>query len=325
MSETPQRETAEMPFLDHVEVLRGHILRALGWLLVGMIGGFAAHGWILRALETPYIKACESLDKTPKLLVLTPTEGLMISLYTAFIGGLVISCGLVFREMWLFIRPGLYDKEKRWIKYLIPGSVLLFLAGVVFCYWIAPRGLIFLIRWNDRLGLETELRIGWYLTFVIRLMLAFGIVFQLPLVMMFLAMAEMVTARQMLSKWRHAVIIILIASAIITPTWDVVTLLALSLPVVGLYMLSVVLAMVVEWRRRRRRRAEPAPLQPPADTVPMGPAIPRDMGVPPTEEELAAERQRVEELYAAAEEDYHTDLDVEESPDDDAAAEGFEE
>jgi sec-independent protein translocase protein TatC len=181
---------------------------------------------------------------------LSAQEAFMIWLKAAFVCGLVIASPFMFWQIWQFVAAGLYPHEKRYVHIYLPFSLILFLAGAATAFFIAFRYVLrFLFGFNAAMGIDVDPRISEWLSFVLLLPLGFGVAFQLPLVMLFLYRIGIFTIEAYLSKWRIAVLIIFVASMILTPTADPITMLLMAVPLTALYFLGIALC---KWMPRNK-------------------------------------------------------------------------
>lgn len=244
-------EDQEMTFWEHLEVLRWHIVRMVVYVVVAAAACWIFREQLLTVLRYPAeagARAAGIEDFTFRIF--ETAGGIILMVQISLVAGLVAASPLIFMELWLFVRPALEPHERRFVYAVVPLASLLFLGGVAFCYWIAPRAFAFFFRFNQSLGVDVELTLQPYLYFLMRLLLVFGLAFELPLVLTFLAAVGLVTRAGLLSWWRHAVVIIFCFAAIATPTTDPATMTFLAAPMVVLYVLSVLLAGLVEKKRR---------------------------------------------------------------------------
>jgi sec-independent protein translocase protein TatC len=244
----PGSNAGEMPFLDHLEELRWRAL----WCLLAVAGG-AIVGFILvdrmHAMEL-LIRPIEPFLDGGKLKYLSPTDPFFVTLKLSLIAGLVLASPIVIYQVWSFLAPALLPSEKRVIVPALYMGVVLFLAGVAMSYeLVLPMTLRFTMGFQTEF-LEQSIVIGPYMAMVTRLLLAFGIVFELPVVILILSALGLVTPEFLASKRRHAIAGIAILAAVLTPG-DVITVtLMMMAPLVLLYELSIVLSRVVVRRRR---------------------------------------------------------------------------
>ena len=222
------------PFLDHLEELRRRLLRCFLWAAVGTALAWRLTPDILRELVRP----------VGQLVYLSPVEPFTVRLQVAFWGGLAFSFPLLAWEGWGFLRPALRSIERWSALILLPLSVALFLIGAWFGWkLLLPAALKILFAFGA--GVMTPmLTVGNYVSFASWLIVGCGLVFQVPLVILFLTRIGLVKAQTLLRQWRLAIIGILIVAAILTPTPDIFTQLLLAAPLGILYLLSAGLALL---------------------------------------------------------------------------------
>jgi sec-independent protein translocase protein TatC len=237
----------EMSLWDHLEELRRVILSSLAAVTVGAFAVYAVSGRILEFLVAETVGQAQFLR---------PTEGFMARLKLSLLLGLVLTLPFVFFQIWTFIVPGLLKKERRAVVPLAFFSTLLFLGGIAFSsFLLTPTMVRFLVGFSSE-HITANLSISYLLDFFIKMGLACGLLFQLPLVIAILSMFEVLTPEFLMQKWRHAVVVILIISAVVTPS-DAASQLALAAPVMVLYAASIVVSKLI-WRRKLKERREAA-------------------------------------------------------------------
>lgn len=227
----------DMPFLDHLEELRRRLIKAV--LAVVVMSGVAFYfaDTLVRVMIHP-------LGPDIKLHITEVTGSFYAYFKIALIFGVVGALPIVFYQLWGFIAPGLYRKEKSMILPLILISTLLFAIGAGFCYfWVLPFALKFLIGFSGDL-FSPIITVGSYISFAGMLLLAFGFGFQLPVVAYLLGKAGLIASRTLAKGRRYAIVIILIVAAILTPTPDVFTQCLLAVPLYFLYEVSIVVVRV---------------------------------------------------------------------------------
>jgi len=233
-----------MPFLDHLEELRQRLLKCIFSILLFSFVSYFFAKQIMKILLRPY-------PKEEKLIFLAPTEGFITYIKISIFVGIILSLPVIFYQLWKFIAPGLYKKERRYIPLIVFFSTLFFLIGALFCYFIIiPFGLNFLLGFSAD-QLEPNIQIKEYLKFVTLLIMVFGIIFELPLLSYFLTKMELLTPEFMRSKRRYGIVIIFIIAAILTPP-DVVTQLFLAGPLIILYEISIWVSKIVVLRKSRK-------------------------------------------------------------------------
>ena len=243
----PERESAldeqdaggKMSFLDHLDELRRRILYAVGSVLVGFLIAiffvFDIFNFVMRPMQ-------QLLPAGQTLIYTDPTEAFMLHVKLALIAGLIIAGPLVFTQVWLFIAPGLYAHEKKLAIPFIAMSSFLFALGAAFSHYM-----VFPITWRFFVGFTNDIltfmpRVEPAFSIYLRLVLALGITFQLPTLVLFLARMGMITPRFMIRNFKYAVLIIMIAAAVLSPDGGGVGLVAMGAPVILLYVLSIGLA-----------------------------------------------------------------------------------
>lgn len=230
------RKNQEMSFLDHLDELRKSLFRALIGLALATVALYFVTPWIQELLIAPFIAR-----EGAKLSLLTPTEGFVVSLKISLVAGLFVSAPWIFYQLWLFVAPGLFENERKMVLPVVFFSSFNFLLGAAFAWFVLPYATRFFLGFSTQ-TVENLWSLGKYLDFILRMFLAFGIVFELPILIYFLARFGIVTPSLLRKYRRHAYILVLIAASIITPP-DVFTQIILALPMVILYEISILLAV----------------------------------------------------------------------------------
>ncbi|HEX6926001.1 MAG TPA: twin-arginine translocase subunit TatC [Longimicrobiaceae bacterium] len=237
----------EMPFLDHLEELRWRLIWSLAAALLGAIIGFflVVHFDVLGILVDPI----EPFLSGDKLAFLDPITPFFITLKLAVIVGLILASPIIIYHIWAFLSPALLPSEKRAIVPSLYMGLILFAAGVVMAYFVVvPMTLRFTMGFQTE-SLTPVITIDKHLGFMIRLLLAFGLVFELPVVVLILSVLGIVTPEFLAEKRRYAIAAIAILSAVLTPG-DVITVTILMMvPLMALYEFSILLSRIVEKRR----------------------------------------------------------------------------
>lgn len=180
----------------------------------------------------------------------------MIWLKTGFIVGLIISAPWVFYQIWAFIAAGLYPHEKRYVHLYLPISIILFVSGAVFAFYVVFQYVLdFLFQFNASMGVSPDPRVNEYIGFVMILPLGFGVAFQLPIVMVFLNRFGIISIEAFLSKWRIAILVISIASMLLTPQ-DPISMLLMAIPLTLLYFVGILMCRFMPRGRSRFAEAE---------------------------------------------------------------------
>jgi sec-independent protein translocase protein TatC len=245
-----------MTLTEHLAELRGRLVKALAALIVGTVLGYLIFPTLLGYLIAPYCAAVggDVLGGECSLVALRPLEPFSVRVRTSLVVGLFVGGPVIFYQLWRFITPGLTAKERRYALPFVVLSQVMFGLGIAFAYLVIPQGLRVLLGLGGP-GITAVLAADEYLSFFLVMSLAFGIVFELPLVLIMLAVAGVVQASTLRRARPVAVVLIFVAAAIITPTVDAVTLLLVAGPMVLFYELAIAVAWLLERARNRRRRA----------------------------------------------------------------------
>jgi apolipoprotein N-acyltransferase len=241
-----------MPFLDHLEELRWRLLRALAGVVLGAAICGIYSDEILRLLVEPIrgvnpvmrLFELEVIDPPIRLIYLKPMGMFMVKLQIALVGGAILALPLLLYQLWLFVAPGLFDRERYYVAFIIFSSTVCFLLGAVVAYsGVVPLSFRFLISLGEGVDIEPQFDIGFYIGFVLRLLVAFGVVFELPVATFFLAKVGVVTSEMMRKGRRYAVVVGFVLAALLTPP-DPISQMMMALPLVVLYELSIWVARV---------------------------------------------------------------------------------
>lgn len=249
----PREELATMSLLDHLDELRRRLLYSvvalalaigLAWVFVERIFAF---------LERPILPYLD--DGAGQLVVLGVQDAFVLYFKVAALAGVFLAAPFLLYQIYGFVAPGLYKRERLWAIPFVVAGTLFFVAGGAFAYTIAfPLAVDFLVGiGNDQF--EVMITGDRYLSFLMLVMLGLGAMFELPILVFLLSVIGVVTPQTLLKQFRWAVLVIFVVAAIITPTPDVVNLMVFALPSIVLYLLGVAAAWVVTGRRDRRKKA----------------------------------------------------------------------
>ena len=234
-----------MTFTEHLEELRGCLLKSVGAIILASGLCYFFSDTIFKFMVAPLIR---SLPPGQRLIGTGVTEAFFTEIKVAVAGGFFFSSPVIFYQIWRFISPGLSSKEKRLVLPFVFCATAFFVAGAFFCYRIVlPVAFVYFIEQYGTLGVTPAIRIGEYFTFFFRMVLAFGITFELPVFTFFLVRLGIWDYRLMLRTFRYAIIVIFIVAAILTPTPDIINQSLLAGPMLLLYVLSIGVAYL--WRR----------------------------------------------------------------------------
>ncbi len=244
--EPEEEESGKMSFLEHLDELRRRLVRIVTYIGVGFLASFYFHKEIYRFISAPIVK---SLPEGTKLAYTNPTDPFTLYMKVALLAGIFLTIPFSLYEVWKFIAAGLYRKEKRYIVPFLMSSVLLFLAGGAFCYYIVlPSAYGFLLKMGE--DFMPVIKIDEYLDLTNTMILGFGLVFEMPVIVAFLSLFGLVSARFLWSKFQYAIVLIVILAAILSPTGDAFNLAIWSAPMVALYIVSIGIAALFSWRRK---------------------------------------------------------------------------
>jgi len=242
-----------MSFLDHLEELRRRIIYSLLGIAAGffLCWGYAERIYVI--MQRPIMQALHNHNLSEKLVYLNPTEPFNLYLKVGFLAGLFVASPFVLYQLWLFISPGLYRNEKRYVLPFMFSTVGLFVAGGIFGYKaVYPAALDFLIGYGQQF--TPMITIGEYTDLFLTIIIGMGVIFEMPTLVFFLALMGIVTAGWMWRNLRYSILVIFIIAAIVTPTTDILNMCIFAAPMVALYIVSIVIAWLVHPSQRRARR-----------------------------------------------------------------------
>lgn len=268
MAKPADSARGEMPFLDHLEELRWRVL----WSLLAVAVGAGLSFWAAVEFDVLglLIDPVRPLIEGARLKYLSPSDPFFITLKLALVMGVVLGSPVVIYQVWAFLAPALEDHEKRAIVPTLWLGLVLFLSGIALAYYLAlPVTLDFMMSFQTE-ALEQSIVIGYYLGFVTKLLLGFGLVFELPVVVVILTALGIVTPDALKSKRRYAIVAVTVVASVITPGDLIVLTVFMMIPLLLLYEMSIFLSKVVHRRRMEGvERHEPSP-DPPPGTVEVG-------------------------------------------------------
>lgn len=228
-----------MDFLDHLEELRWRLLKALFSIVIFTFVAFLVSDIFVQIL----IRPARLLQPDMKIQVLKVQGMLMLKFSIALVMGIVFSIPVIAYQFWAFIAPGLYPSEKRWGPWLVISVTVFFLAGVTFAYFVLiPFAIKFLVGIGTT-EVEKNISIDYYAKFVLQLLVASGLIFQMPVASFILTKMGIITPTFLRKSWRYAVIIILIFAAFITPP-DPVSMIMMGIPLFFLYEFSILVSKI---------------------------------------------------------------------------------
>jgi len=239
-----------MTLTEHLAELRSRIIRALLAVVIGVIVLLAFYDQVLNFLWEPYKKLCADNKQVQcELIFIAPLEGLTTRLQICTYGGIVLALPVILWQVWRFIVPALHKNEKQYAIPFIFSSVFLFVLGAAIAYWTLTPALDFLISWAGS-GVKAQFTISKYVSLVGLMMAVFGIAFEFPVLLVFLQLVGVLTPQTLMKGWRYAIMIIFVIAGVITPSGDPYSMLALAIPMSIFYLISIVIGLFFQKRRR---------------------------------------------------------------------------
>lgn len=233
---------SKIPFTEHLAELRTRLVVVISTVVVLSAVGFLARDYLIRVLESPLPEAYS------KMSFLSPTEGFFVAMKVSIFAGIIFSFPVILFQSWAFISPGLKEKERKMTVPLVLFGTLFFFVGVSFAYFaILPLGLNFLISFGAEYW-TPNITIANYISFCIKLLLAFGVVFELPLLIAFFCKTGLITTTQLIYYRKYALLSFFILAAILTPP-DVITQVFMALPLILLYEIGIFAGKLFEKKK----------------------------------------------------------------------------
>jgi sec-independent protein translocase protein TatC len=243
-------EDGQMELVEHLAELRSRILRAALYVVVSMAITWNFFGHIVQFLTAPIRPIMEAMNgggiSNTGFITRGIQDGFLLWMQVSFISGLILSIPAIVLELWGFIKPALSVEEQRPVKFLAPFSVLLFFAGIGTGYVALPSAFGWMSNYIIQINASLMQDQKEYILLAAKILLAFGLSFQLPVLLLFLGRVGILTASMMTTYWRHAVVVIASLAAIFTPSNDPPTMLMMAIPMAGFYLLSIGLVRAFE-------------------------------------------------------------------------------
>lgn len=244
----------KMPFTEHLTEFRKRIIVSLAALLIGFIACFSYSEEIFEVLilplksemsfsmHSPFISLIPSKIKNPSLVFLAPAEAFWMHMKVSFVAGLVLSLPIILHQFWKFISPGLLLREKKYVGPFVVSASLLFLVGALFCFLLVlPFAMGFLLTYKTG-SMTPMLSVGSYVDFCLKFILAFGVVFELPIIIVLLTRMGIVTPKTLARNRKYAILIAFIVAAILTPTPDAFNQTLMAVPIIVLYEVGILVS-----------------------------------------------------------------------------------
>ena len=246
-----------MGFLDHLEELRKRIVHSIIAVGVGFGVCWWKAEWLYGLMQKPIVDVLRKHGLPEKLVFLSPTDPFNLYLKVAALAGLFLTSPFVLYQVWMFISPGLYRNERRYVVPFMVSTITLFVSGGYFGYRIVyPRALDFLIGFGRQF--QPMITIVEYTQLFLSIVLGMGLIFEMPILVFFLALMGIMSPEFMVKNFRYSILVIFIIAAIVTPTPDIVNMCVFAAPMVVLYGLSIGVAYVVHPKQRNARKEKQA-------------------------------------------------------------------
>ncbi|MCX6461788.1 MAG: twin-arginine translocase subunit TatC [Actinobacteria bacterium] len=255
----PRPDPAQgMSLVDHLRELRNRLVKSGIAITVGMIVGWIYYDVIFAWLTAPFnaiVAQAQAQGHTVILALNGVTDPFTLQLQISAMVGIVLSAPVWLYQLWRFVAAGLHTHERRWALAFAFVAAPLFFLGVYLAYRVIPSGLALLFGFTPQ-GVENIVSVDRYLDFFVRTILVFGVGFLLPLLLVLLNFAGLLSGKQLLSWWRAIVLIVCVFAAVATPTGDPWNMMLLALPIMGLVMIAIGVCLLNDKRRDRRRKTE---------------------------------------------------------------------
>ena len=248
------QDRAELPgmsLMEHLEELRKRLVWSIFYLVLGMAVAYGFHVKLLNLIQRPL------LDIGLKMTMTHPTDAMNFLIKTSAVCGAILASPFILYQVWLFISPGMYAHEKKYVVPFMTATVGLFLAGVYFGYrWVLPGAMVFLIQDIGK-NFSHMITIEDYTGFFLAVILGLGVTFELPVVIFFLALFGIVDAKFLLKHFRYAILAIFLVAAVICPDPSPIGMCIFASPMLVLYFVGVLVAFLGHpvWRRQRMKEA----------------------------------------------------------------------
>ena len=245
-------DLGEMGLFEHLEELRSRLLRCIAAAFIGML---ACYAFSERLFDWLMLPLYEALPDKGSMIYTAPHEAFFIYIKTAFVAGIFLTSPYIFHQFWLFVKPGLYPHERKYIVPISFCSALLFVGGAVFGYTVIfPYAYKFFMGFTD-LFISPMITMKEGFSFAVRLLIAFGVVFELPLVILFLSGLGVVNAPMLRKKRKYMLLIFFMLAAFLTPP-DLITQTLMAGPLILLYEVSILIAMIFGRKPKKKDSGE---------------------------------------------------------------------
>ncbi len=252
-------QAAAMPLTEHLRELRSRLVKSGIAIALGMVVGWIYYEQLFAWLSAPFMGAVEQARADGRQVTLALTgvaDPFVLQMQVAAVAGIALSAPVWLYQLWRFVTPGLHRHERRWAIGFVAVATPLFFGGVALAYAVMPLGLQVLLGFTPE-NVENIVSVDKYLSFFLRTVLVFGVGFLVPLLIVLLNFAGVLTGRRLLGWWRWIVLIVVVFAAVATPTGDPINLMLLAGPIMLLVSVAVGICLLNDRRRARRRRGSP--------------------------------------------------------------------
>jgi sec-independent protein translocase protein TatC len=241
-----------MSLIEHLEELRRRIIWSIVFIGVAFFFCWGYADRIFSFVQKPVIQALKDNQMTPSLVYTNPTDPFNLYMKTGLVAGIFLASPFVLYQVWLFISPGLYRNEKRYVVPFMFSTVTLFVCGGLFGYkMVFPQALTFLISYGKQF--TPMITVTEYTNLFLTIILGLGVIFEMPILIFFLALMGIVSAKWLWRNLRYSILVIFIIAAVLTPTTDILNMCIFAAPMIALYILSIGIAWFVHPSRRKAR------------------------------------------------------------------------
>jgi sec-independent protein translocase protein TatC len=250
-----ERGMLRMSFMEHLEELRSRILRALAGVVIAFLASFYFAGDLWKIVSAPAVSALKQIGAVPKLVGITPLEQFnVIYIKLPLLVAVFVGSPWIFFQVWSFISPGLYKREKRWAVPFILATAGLFITGGLFAYFVAFRyGLVFLLGIGRDINISPMVSVNEYFDLFVNVTLGVGLVFEMPVIIFFLTLLRIASPRFLFRHSRYAILAITVIAAVVTPTPDAFNMTIFTVPMVALYFVGVFASYLLVLRREGKQ------------------------------------------------------------------------
>jgi len=240
--ESPSRDK-EISLMEHLTELRARILYSVVFVCLAMVATWNFGDRISAWFARPILNALKAHNVKYQLITIAPSEGLLIYFQIVAVSAIIVSMPFILWQFWRFVEPALSHRERRFTLVLVPFSVVLFFAGCALGYYVSPLFFNFFLAFQPP-GSVANLSYGSSIALLAKMLLVFGVCFQVPVIVIFLHKVGLVSQDVLKQYWRHVVVGIFVVVAVLTPTWDPMTLMVCSLPPCLLYFTAI---WMIKW------------------------------------------------------------------------------